>query len=84
MWRVVEGVGVGGVAELPDDGGDLVVGGVGGGDEGDGVVGGVEELEGGWGDGGARGVGGAFAVAVVSVGAGEVGAGRARICSRAE
>src|SRR6185312_6774221 len=36
-----EGVVVRGVVELPEDCGDLVVGGVGVGDEGDGVVGGV-------------------------------------------
>ena len=49
-----EGVVVGGVVELPEDRGDLVVGGVVGGDEGDGVVGGVEDAEGRWCDGGAR------------------------------
>jgi len=61
----VEGVGVGGVAELPDDGGDLVVGGGGGDDQGEGVGGLVEEFEGGrWGGGawwlgcGGRGGGG--------------------------
>lgn len=52
--ELVEGVRAGGVVELPDDGGDLVVGGVVGGDEGDGVVGGVEDAEGWWRDGGAR------------------------------
>src|ERR1700744_168825 len=52
-----EGVVVGGIVELPEDGGDLVVGGVGVGDERDGVVGGVEDLEGWWGDGGPRWVG---------------------------
>ena len=56
--EAVEGVGVGGVAELPDDGGDLVVGGVGDGDEGEGAVGLVEEGEGWRWDGGARDGGG--------------------------
>jgi len=42
---------------VPDDGGDLVVGGVGGGDEGQGVVGLVEEFDGGRWGGGARCVG---------------------------
>ena len=46
------------VVELPEDCGDLVVGGVVGGDEGDGVVGGVEDLEGWWGYGGTWWVGG--------------------------
>jgi hypothetical protein len=47
----VEGVGCCGVVELAEDGGDLVVGGVGDGDEGEGVVGLVEEVEGwGWDD----------------------------------
>lgn len=46
--EVVEGVGLGGVVELVDDGDDLVVGGVFVGDEGDGVVGLVEEFEGWW------------------------------------
>ena len=41
----VEGVGVGSVAKLPDDGGNLIVGDVGRGDEGEGVVGLVEEFE---------------------------------------
>jgi hypothetical protein len=53
----VEGVGVGRVAELPEDGRDLVVGGGGRGDEGDGVGGGVEEFEGRWWGCGAWGCG---------------------------
>ena len=52
----VEGVGVGGVAELVEEGGDLVVGGGGLGDEGEGVGGLVEEVEGWWWGGGAGGV----------------------------
>jgi hypothetical protein len=53
----VEGVGAGSVAELPDEGGDFVVGGGFFDDQGEARVGVVEELERrGWG-GGARGVG---------------------------
>jgi len=53
---VVEGVGLGCVVELVEDGGDLFVGGRGSGDEGQGVFGLVEDAEG-WGGGvGAGGV----------------------------
>src|SRR5215469_4391213 len=50
--ELVEGVGTCGVAELPDEGGDLVVGGVVWGGKGKAAVVVVEELEGGWGGGG--------------------------------
>ena len=51
----VEGVGAGGVAELPDEGGDFVVGGFFGDGEGEGGVSVVEDFE--WGRWG-RGAGG--------------------------
>ena len=55
--ELVEGVGLACVAELPDDGGDLVVGGVFCDDEGEAVVAVVEDCEGGGWGGGARWVG---------------------------
>ena len=56
----VEGMGAGGVAQLPDERGDLVVGGFVGGGEGEAAVVVVEDLEGGWGRGGAWGIGGGW------------------------
>src|ERR1035437_1374762 len=56
--ELVERVGAGGVAELPDERGDFVVAGLFVHDQGEGVVGVVEELEGRGGRGRARRVGG--------------------------
>ena len=54
LWKMelVERLVAGRVVQLPEEGLDLLVGGVVGGDEGEGVGGLVEELEGWWWDGG--------------------------------